>query len=62
VRAHSCDTPHSHSASGFFIVLLLFGKQACHAPVAGNPVYQGYGTSNVNRLMYIVEPDKVHGW
>jgi PPOX class probable F420-dependent enzyme len=27
----------------------------------GNPVYQGYGNSNVNRLMYIIEPDKVHG-
>ena len=28
---------------------------------SGNPVYQGYGNSNLNRLMYIVEPDKVHG-
>ena len=27
----------------------------------GNPVYQPYGASNVNRLMYIVEPDKLHG-
>lgn len=27
----------------------------------GNPVYPGYGNSNVNRLMYIVEPDRVHG-
>jgi len=27
----------------------------------GNPVYPGYGTSNVNRLMYIIEPDSVHG-
>jgi PPOX class probable F420-dependent enzyme len=28
----------------------------------GNPVYQGYGgRSNVNRLMYVIEPDKVHG-
>lgn len=27
----------------------------------GNPVYKGYGASNVNRLMYIVEPDVVHG-
>ena len=27
----------------------------------GNPVYQGYGNSSVNRLMYLVEPDKVHG-
>jgi len=27
----------------------------------GNPVYRGYGNSNVNRLMYIVEPDVVHG-
>jgi PPOX class probable F420-dependent enzyme len=27
----------------------------------GNPVYQGYGTSNVNRLMYLIEPDNVHG-
>ncbi len=28
----------------------------------GNPVYQGYGgRSNENRLMYLIEPDKVHG-
>jgi PPOX class probable F420-dependent enzyme len=27
----------------------------------GNPVYHGYGNSNVNRLMYLVEPDHVHG-
>ncbi len=28
----------------------------------GNPIYQGYGgRSNVNRLMYLIEPDKVHG-
>ncbi|MGH2505740.1 MAG: pyridoxamine 5'-phosphate oxidase family protein [Ktedonobacterales bacterium] len=27
----------------------------------GNPVYQGYGASNVNRLMYLIEPDTVHG-
>jgi PPOX class probable F420-dependent enzyme len=27
----------------------------------GNPIYQGYGNSNVNRLMYIIEPDEVHG-
>jgi PPOX class probable F420-dependent enzyme len=27
----------------------------------GNPVYQGYGKSNLNRLMYLIEPDKVHG-
>ncbi|MFI5276011.1 MAG: pyridoxamine 5'-phosphate oxidase family protein [Ktedonobacterales bacterium] len=27
----------------------------------GNPVYQGYGNSNVNRLMYLIEPDTVHG-
>ena len=27
----------------------------------GNPVYQGYGNSNVNRMMYVIEPDNVHG-
>jgi PPOX class probable F420-dependent enzyme len=27
----------------------------------GNPVYQPYGDSNENRLMYVVEPDAVHG-
>jgi len=28
----------------------------------GNPVYQGYGgLSNVNRNLYVIEPDKVHG-
>ena len=28
----------------------------------GNPIYQGFGgRSNVNRLMYLIEPDKVHG-
>ena len=27
----------------------------------GNPVYQGYAQSNLNRLMYVIEPDKVHG-
>lgn len=28
----------------------------------GNPVYQGYGgLSNVNRKMYLIEPDAVHG-
>ena len=27
----------------------------------GNPVYQGFGASNVNRLMYIIEPDAAHG-
>ncbi len=27
----------------------------------GNPVYQGYGNSNINRRMYLIEPDKVHG-
>ncbi len=27
----------------------------------GNPVYPGYGQSNLNRLMYLIEPDKVHG-
>lgn len=27
----------------------------------GNPVYQPYGASNVNRLMYLIEPDKSHG-
>jgi PPOX class probable F420-dependent enzyme len=28
----------------------------------GNPVYQGSGRPNDNRLMYLIEPDKVHGW
>ena len=28
---------------------------------SGNPVYQGYGQSNINRMMYVIEPDKVHG-
>ena len=28
----------------------------------GNPVYQGFGQSNVNRVMYVIEPDMVHGW
>ena len=27
----------------------------------GNPVYQGVGNSNQNRMMYVIEPDKVHG-
>lgn len=27
----------------------------------GEPVYQGYGASNVNRLMYLIEPDITHG-
>ena len=27
----------------------------------GNAVYQGWGNSNVNRLMYLIEPDKVIG-
>ena len=27
----------------------------------GNPVYPGYGESNLNRLMYLIEPDQVHG-
>jgi PPOX class probable F420-dependent enzyme len=28
----------------------------------GNPVYAGFGgLSNVNRRMYLIEPDKVHG-
>ena len=27
----------------------------------GNPIYTGYGRCNVNRLMYLIEPDKVHG-
>jgi len=27
----------------------------------GNPVYQGYAQSNLNRMMYLIEPDKVHG-
>src|SRR5947209_3874503 len=27
----------------------------------GNPVYQGSGRSNENRMMYVIEPDKVHG-
>jgi len=26
-----------------------------------NPVYQGYGNSNLNRVMFVIEPDKVHG-
>ena len=27
----------------------------------GNRVYQGYGQSNLDRRMYLIEPDKVHG-
>jgi PPOX class probable F420-dependent enzyme len=27
----------------------------------GNAVYQGYGNSNIDRMMYIIEPDKVNG-
>lgn len=27
----------------------------------GNPVYHGWGNSNVDRLMYLIEPDTVHG-
>ena len=27
----------------------------------GNPVYQGFANSNLNRMMYVIEPDKVHG-
>ena len=27
----------------------------------GNAVYRGYGRSNENRKMYVIEPDKVHG-
>lgn len=27
----------------------------------GNPVYQGYGTSGIDRIMFLVEPDKVNG-
>ncbi len=27
----------------------------------GNRVYQGFGQSNLNRLMYLIEPDQVHG-
>src|SRR5579859_6995867 len=27
----------------------------------GNPVYQGFGNSNVDRMMYVIELDKVHG-
>ncbi len=27
----------------------------------GNPVYQGYGNSNQDRMMYVIEPDKIHG-
>lgn len=27
----------------------------------GDPVYRGYGNSNVNRLMYLIEPDQAHG-
>jgi len=27
----------------------------------GNPVYQGFGNSNQDRRMYVIEPDKVNG-
>jgi PPOX class probable F420-dependent enzyme len=27
----------------------------------GNPVYQAWGRSGENRMMYVIEPDKVHG-
>ena len=27
----------------------------------GNPIYPGHGRSNENRLMYLIEPDQVHG-
>lgn len=27
----------------------------------GNPVYQNFGASGLNRMMYMIEPDKVHG-
>jgi len=27
----------------------------------GNPVYPGFGNSNLNRIMYVIEPDKVTG-
>lgn len=27
----------------------------------GNPVYQGFGDSNIDRLMYVIEADKVNG-
>ena len=27
----------------------------------GNPVYQGWGNSNTDRMMYVIEPDKVNG-
>ena len=27
----------------------------------GNPVYPGFGNSNIDRLMYLIEPDKVNG-
>ena len=27
----------------------------------GNPVYQAYGQSGIDRVMYVIEPDKVHG-
>ena len=27
----------------------------------GNAVYQGFGNSGLNRMMYVIEPDKVNG-
>lgn len=27
----------------------------------GNAEYQGWGNSNIDRTMYLIEPDKVHG-
>ena len=27
----------------------------------GNPLYKGRGRSNQNRLMYRIEPDRLHG-
>ena len=27
----------------------------------GDPVYKGFGNSNIDRRMYLIEPDQVHG-
>jgi len=27
----------------------------------GNPVYPGFGNSNIDRMMYLIEPDRVNG-
>jgi len=31
------------------------------AKYTGNPVYQAYGASGIDRQMYIIEADKIHG-